>query len=73
MGQKSEVLKYCRKHKKGITVWTAFELGVTRLSERIRELEADGWLFHREALYGENRFGNRVRIIRYILIGSNWV
>ena len=70
MSQKNEVLKYLKRHKKGITVWTAFELGVTRLSERIRELEADGFLFDRTALYGENRFGNRVRIIRYTLIGS---
>lgn len=70
MNQKEAVIKYCRTHKKGITVWTAFEIGVTRLSERIRELEADGWLFHREPFYGENRFGNRVRIIRYTLIGS---
>lgn len=41
MSQKQRILKYLKNHKR-ITQWSAIELGVLRLSERIRELEADG-------------------------------
>jgi len=38
--QNQRLLDYLRKHKKGITTMEAFsELGICRLSERIRELE----------------------------------
>ncbi len=71
MTQKQEVLKYLKRNKLGITVWTAFDMGITRLSERIRELESDGWLFNRKVLHGENRHGKKVRIVKYQLIGHS--
>lgn len=63
--QKAAILEYCKKHKKGITTWTAFELGVTCLWKRISELEQDGHHFNRETIEGTNRYGNPCRVVRY--------
>lgn len=42
MSHKQAILKYLKNHKR-ITPWTAMHsLGCMRLSERIREIEADG-------------------------------
>lgn len=67
MNQKQAIIKYLKTHRAGITTWTGFELGVTRLSERIRELEADGHKIIRTPVTGTNRFGNPVRVIKYRL------
>jgi len=41
--QNQRLLSYLKKNRKGITTMEAFsELGICRLSERIRELEAIG-------------------------------
>ena len=66
MTQKQAILKYLKTHK-GITTWTGFELGITRLSERIRELEADGVKIVRSTVHGTNRYGNPVRLVKYSL------
>lgn len=48
MSQKQAILKYLKNHKR-ITPWTAMHsLGCMRLSERIRELEAQGVRFVRQ-------------------------
>ena len=50
MNQKAKILQYLKTHKR-ITPWSAmYELGCLRLSERIRELEAEGMVFYRERL-----------------------
>ena len=67
MNQKQTVLRYMKTHKKGITAWMGAELGILRLSERIRELEADGVKINRIPVVSKNRFGTTSRIIRYQL------
>ena len=68
MNQREALVKYLRRNKSGITVWTAMqELGIARLSERVRELEAAGYAFHRNTLTGEGRYGHPVRVIKYTL------
>jgi hypothetical protein len=43
--QCQRLLSYLRKNRKGITTMEAFQhLGICRLSERIREIEAEGHL-----------------------------
>ena len=42
MTQKQKALEYMRNNK-GISTYTAFEMGITRLAARISELRADGY------------------------------
>lgn len=41
MTQKQKILEYMRYHE-GISTYTAFKMGITRLAARISELRADG-------------------------------
>ena len=68
MNQKEAVLRYMKTHKKGITAWTAQDIGVLRLSERVRELQAAGHKI--EKAWSEpkpNRYGHLTRVMRYWL------
>ena len=57
MTQKDALLKYLKNHKH-VTSWTAMEhLRCLRLSERVRELEAEGHKIHRKWL---SKDGKRV-------------
>lgn len=42
MTQKQKVLEYMRYHE-GISTYTAFQMGITRLAARISELRMDGY------------------------------
>ena len=42
MTQKQKILEYMRYHE-GISTYTAFKMGITRLAARISELRADGY------------------------------
>ncbi len=69
MNQREALVKYLRRNRTGITVWTAMQdLGIARLSERVRELEADGYEFHRHTLTGDGRYGHPVRVTKYKLM-----
>jgi hypothetical protein len=62
MTQKAALHKYLKTHKR-ITVWTAMaDLRVLRLSERVRELEADGVKIKRQWLAKDAR-----RVMAYSL------
>lgn len=68
MNQKTALLTYLRRNRNGITQWSAAEyLGIMRLSERIRELEADGHVIHRQREHAIGRYGNLVQPMRYKL------
>lgn len=69
MNQQTAIIKYLRRNR-GITTWTAMEIGVARLSERIRELEAKGYKFQRERLRGEGRYGNPVHVTKYRMVSE---
>lgn len=62
------LLKYLKTHRKGITTHVANqELGITCLWKRAKELEDFGHIITKTPLYGTNRYGNPVRVIRYAL------
>lgn len=68
MNQKTALLNYLKRNRKGITQWSAAEqLGILRLSERIRELEAEGHVIHRQREHAIGRYGNPVQPMRYKL------
>lgn len=68
MNQKQAILRYMKTHRAGITTWSAMhDLNVARLSERIREIEADGHKIIRVPMTGKNAYGNNVRVIKYKL------
>lgn len=69
--QKFNVIKYMIAHG-GITSFEAFtELGITRLSARIKDLRDDGVPIDRIWETGKNRDGDDVRYCRYFLKPKN--
>lgn len=70
MNQKQALLKYLRiRPRAGITQLDASQvLGIQRLSERIRELEALGHVIDRTRERVINRYGHLSQPVRYRLI-----
>ena len=65
--QKNRVLDYMRNHD-GITSIQAFsDLGITRISARIADLRADGFIIASVRESGKNRYGEKTNYVRYIL------
>ncbi len=69
MSQKERILTAMKQHTLlGITqYWATLNLGVLRLSERIRELEKDGVEIEREWITTYSKLGYRSRYMRYRL------
>ena len=68
MTQTDRVLKYLETHR-GITQAEAFEaFGCLRLSERVRELAEKGYNVEKAWEDGVNRFGEKVRYMRYFIM-----
>jgi hypothetical protein len=68
--QTSEVLKYLKTHKKGITSMEAFELfGATRLSAIIFNLRANGYDIGTIPEKTVTRYGAPTSYVRYVLKG----
>lgn len=67
--QKSEILKYLKTHKRGITSLQAIQLfGATRLSDIIFKLRKEGYEIETEQITSKNRFGHVVNFARYRLV-----
>ena len=67
MTQTTQILEYLRLYG-ALTPFEAFlELGVTKLSTRIGELEREGWAFKREWVEHKSRTGRTVRYLKYSL------
>ena len=67
-GSKPRIIEYMKIHK-GITSQDAFrELGITRLSARIKELRELGYNISTIMVEGTNRFGEPVRYGLYKLM-----
>lgn len=63
-----DALKKYLKHRKTITQLEAFNaLGICRLSERVRELEASGLKFLRNRVAVASRYGS-ARVTEYKLV-----
>jgi predicted transcriptional regulator len=69
MNQNQQLIKYLKsRSRKGITQFEAdVLLGIARLSERVRECEAMGYIFHKRWEQKQGRF-RQVRFKRYWLI-----
>lgn len=66
--QTSEVLRYLKEHKKGITNKQAFEMfGVTRLGSIIFELRKKHPTIETIIEDGLTRYGSSTRYARYVL------
>ena len=66
MNQKQALLNYLKNKPKGITQWSAAnDLGILRLSQRIRELEDDGVKIIRVREKAIGRYGHTVMPMRY--------
>ena len=67
-GSKPRIIDYMKSHK-GITSMDAFtDLGITRLSARIKELRESGYNISTIMIDGINRYGEPVRYGLYKLI-----
>jgi hypothetical protein len=68
--QKDLILKYI--HDFGsITSWEAYsELGITQVGARIFELKRMGYLFKKETVKKENRWGKLIPFDKYMLVGN---
>lgn len=67
MTQLWRVLEYVKTHR-GITQAEAYEaFGCLRLSERIRELADLGYVIEKTWETSENRYGDKVRYMRYFV------
>lgn len=67
MTQEERVLEYIREFG-SITTWDAFaDLGITRLSAKIFDLDKDGYRFDRTTECTTNRYGKSVHYTRYSL------
>lgn len=67
-GSKPRIIEYMRKHK-GITSQDAFrDLGITRLSARIKELRELGYNISTIMIDDTNRYGEPVRYGLYKLV-----
>lgn len=69
MTQNERVIEYIKRFG-SISTYEAFtELGITRLSARIFELQEAGHEFDRETVHSINRMGESVSYTRYSLRG----
>lgn len=69
--QTSEILKYMKFHKKGITSKEAFELfGATRLSGLIFMLKKQGYHIKTDYVPVRTRYGDKTIVARYSLIDN---
>ena len=69
-GSKPRIIEYMKSHN-GISSQDAFrELGITRLSARIKELREFGYNISTIMVDGTNRFGEPVRFGLYKLVGD---
>lgn len=69
-GSKPRIINYMKLHG-GITSMDAFrDLGITRLSARIKELRDIGYDISTVEMQGTNRYGEAVRYGKYVLKGE---
>ena len=68
--QKDLILKYI--HDFGsISSWQAYiDLGITQLATRIFELKQRGYIFEKENVKKNNRYGKPVTFSKYLLVGN---
>lgn len=64
--QLEELTKYFKRNSR-LTQHQAFEMGIMRLSERIRELESQGWVFLHNRIEVPTRY-TKAFVTQYVLL-----
>ena len=68
MTQCEKILHFMKTHKRGITPLQAMDMfGCMRLSGRIHDLRARGYVISSEIVEVKNRYGEKCRVSRYKL------
>jgi len=67
MTQLEELKKYFRRNSRLTQHQATLQLGIMRLSERIRELEAQGWVFLHNRIEVPTRYTS-ARVAQYVLL-----
>lgn len=65
MTQTEMILKYLEENESISAYEAVIELGITQLSARICELQKEGYVFTKTPVKAKNRYGDKVRFIRY--------
>lgn len=65
--QLAELEKYFRRNSRLTQHQATIQLGIMRLSERIRELEAKGWIFLHNRIEVPTRY-TKARVCQYVLL-----
>lgn len=65
--QLAELEKYFRRNSRLTQHQATLELGIMRLSERIRELEFKGWVFNHNMIDAPTRY-TKARVCQYVLL-----
>ena len=65
--QLAELEKYFRRNSSLTQHQATIELGIMRLSERIRELESQGWVFLHKMIDAPTRY-TKARVCQYVLL-----
>ena len=66
--QNAFLKQYLIQHKSITQLNATINLGILRLSERIREIEMDGWRISHDTRRDLNRYGKHVRFTEYVLL-----
>lgn len=67
MKQLEELRKYFKRESRLTQHQATIQLGIARLSERIRELEAQGWEFEHKRIDAPTRY-THAKVCQYILL-----
>lgn len=70
MSQNAKLLSYLQTHSSITTLEAMTHLGVCRLSERVRELEALGWVLRHERVSVPTRDGKRASVVAYSILSE---
>lgn len=69
MSQCEKILKYLKRHKRGITAFIAMEqFGIMRLASRIHDLREMGYKIMTSTIEVKNRYGDVCRVACYRLV-----
>lgn len=65
--QLEELEKYFKRNSRLTQHQATLELGIMRLSERIRDLEFKGWVFNHKMIDAPTRY-TKARVCQYVLL-----
>jgi hypothetical protein len=71
--QNTRLLEWLQSHNTITTLEATHELGIQRISERVRELEDEGYpIWHEAQVVVPNRYGQTCHVTRYHLLEERY-